>query len=84
MILYIIRRFIYMVILLAVISVVAFVIIQLPPGDYITSYIMQLEATGQIVDEAEAISLRKQYGLQILKLLSKKSICSSHLTLPVF
>ena len=62
---YVLRRFFYMAIILLITSVVGFVIIQLPPGDYLTSYIMELEARGQIVDEAEAASLRKQYGLDL-------------------
>jgi peptide/nickel transport system permease protein len=45
------------------VSVLAFVIIQLPPGDYITSYIAQMAATGSIVSEQEAENLRIQYGL---------------------
>jgi len=54
-----------MVIILFVLSVVAFVIIQLPPGDYLTSYIMQLQLTGTKVSEAEIASLEKQYGLDL-------------------
>ncbi len=60
---YIIRRFLYGVILLLVISVVAFVIIQLPPGDYITSYIAKIKETGRIVEKAEVDALKKQFGL---------------------
>lgn len=52
-----------MVIVLLVVSVCAFVIIQLPPGDYITDYIIALELQGTDVDEAEAEALRRQYGL---------------------
>lgn len=63
MLYYILRRFLYMIVVLLVISVVAFVIIQLPPGDYLTSYMMQLQATGQITDEAQIASLKKLYGL---------------------
>jgi peptide/nickel transport system permease protein len=44
-------------------SVVAFGIIQAPPGDYLQTYIAQLGATGDYVDEQEAASLRRQYGL---------------------
>ncbi|MCD6368564.1 MAG: hypothetical protein J7L38_02055, partial [Thermoproteales archaeon] len=62
---YILRRFIYMGIILLVVSVVAFIIIQLPPGDYLTSYIITLRASGQTVDEAQIASLRKQYGLDL-------------------
>ncbi len=65
MLFYVIRRFIYMIIVLLMISIVAFVIIQLPPGDYLTSYITQLEATGAEVGEAEIASLKRQYGLDL-------------------
>jgi len=44
-------------------TIVSFVIIQLPPGDYLTTYIAQLSRSGQVVDKAQALSLRKQYGL---------------------
>jgi peptide/nickel transport system permease protein len=45
------------------ITVLSFVIIQLPPGDYITSYIASMSASGSAVSEAEAQALREQYGL---------------------
>jgi peptide/nickel transport system permease protein len=43
--------------------VIAFAIIQLPPGDYVTAYIAQLEAQGDFVSEDEAVNLRTEYGL---------------------
>ncbi|MBA7538135.1 Inner membrane ABC transporter permease protein YejB [subsurface metagenome] len=54
-----------MVIILAAVSVIAFIVIQLPPGDYVTSYITQLAASGQPVQEEQAVALRKQYGLDL-------------------
>ncbi len=48
---------------LIMISIISFVLIQLPPGDYLTSYIMRLEEEGVKVDEATVAALRKQYGL---------------------
>jgi len=60
---YIMRRFLYMIILLLSVSVVSFIIIQLPPGDWLTTYIASLEARGQRIDEAQIATLRKQYGL---------------------
>ena len=60
---YIIRRFLYMIILLLIVSIAAFIIIQLPPGDYLTSYIANLEQMGRIVEKAEADALKKQFGL---------------------
>jgi peptide/nickel transport system permease protein len=39
------------------------VIIQLPPGDYVTSYIAQMANSGSSVSEQEAENLRIQFGL---------------------
>lgn len=60
---YILRRIGMMIPTLIVISMLSFVIIQLPPGDYLTSYAATLRATGDAVDEAELESLRDRYGL---------------------
>jgi peptide/nickel transport system permease protein len=60
---YFAKRLLYTVVLLVAASVVAFLIIQLPPGDYLTSYIAQLKAQGEMVDEARIEGLRRQYGL---------------------
>jgi len=54
-----------MIIILMVVSVVSFIIIQLPPGDYITTYVAQLQASGTPVDEAMIASLTKRYGLDL-------------------
>jgi peptide/nickel transport system permease protein len=42
-----------MILLVALSSVVSFMIIQLPPGDYLTSYVSQLRAQGQDINEEE-------------------------------
>jgi len=60
---YILRRVLYMMVILLLISVIAFIIIQLPPGDFLTSYIIQLRATGTDIDESQIASLKKRYGL---------------------
>jgi len=65
MIFYILRRLVYMVLILGVASIISFIIIQLPPGDYLTSYIVQLEATGAQVNEQQVASLKKRYGLHL-------------------
>ena len=44
---YIIRRVLYTVTLLIAISIFGFVIIELPPGDFVSTKVAQLEATGQ-------------------------------------
>jgi peptide/nickel transport system permease protein len=48
---------------LFVVSVVSFVALQLPPGDYLTSYAAQLRAMGESVDQEAIESLRERYGL---------------------
>lgn len=60
---YILRRVLMMVPTLVVISMISFVIIQLPPGDYLTSYVMQLRQEGEDVDEEEIEMLERRYGL---------------------
>jgi peptide/nickel transport system permease protein len=57
------RRFILLIPTLVVVSIMSFIIIQLPPGDYLTTYIASLEAGGQIVQEDEIEALKRQYGL---------------------
>ncbi len=60
---YIVRRFLYMIVLLFLLCITTFIIIQLPPGDYLTQYIHSLEQSGQKVDASEVASLKRQYGL---------------------
>jgi peptide/nickel transport system permease protein len=63
MLAYILRRLLIAIGTVWVISVISFVIIELPPGDYVTSYIAQLMSTGSLVTQEEAENLRVQYGL---------------------
>ena len=44
-------------------SVVAFALIQAPPGDFLTDYVAQLQASGELVDDDQIEALRDQYGL---------------------
>jgi peptide/nickel transport system permease protein len=60
---YLVRRLSYMVLMLLMGSVVAFMVITLPPGDYMTSYIQQLKSRGEQVDLEQEMALRRQYGL---------------------
>jgi len=48
---------------LLVISMLVFVIIQLPPGDYLESHIAELQSQGEAVDEQKIAFLREEYGL---------------------
>lgn len=63
MIYYLLRRLVYMLFTLIFVSMVSFIVIQLPPGDYLTSYVMQLRSSGAEVSEAQLAALTKQYGL---------------------
>jgi len=63
MINFIINRLGQMVVMLVIISIVSFVIIELPPGDYLSSYISMLQREGAVVSHAEIENLRKYFGL---------------------
>jgi len=60
---YILRRIVTMIPTLVVISMLVFVIIQLPPGDYLESHIAELQSQGESVDEQKIQFLREEYGL---------------------
>lgn len=60
---YIVYRLLLMIPTVFVISVVSFLIIQLPPGDFLTSYVAGLTARGESIDEASIQALRNAYGL---------------------
>jgi peptide/nickel transport system permease protein len=57
------RRLLTMILTLLVVSALIFVIIQLPPGDYLTSLMAELQAQGETVAGEKIDYLRKQYGL---------------------
>src|SRR5512134_460198 len=63
MLAYLVRRLILAVLTSFAVSVLAYVVIELPPGDYITSYIAQMSSSGSFVSAQEADALRQQYGL---------------------
>jgi peptide/nickel transport system permease protein len=60
---YIVRRVLIMIPTLIFISIISFVALQLPPGDYLSSYAAQLSTTGEYIDEESLNSLRERYGL---------------------
>jgi len=63
MLTYLARRLFVMIPTLFMISVLVFVIIQLPPGDFLTTYLNELQAQGEAVDPAKIEFLKRQYGL---------------------
>ncbi len=62
MLTYVVRRLLIMIPTLLAISLIIFVIIQLPPGDYFESYIAELQSEGHTVDKQKIEFLRQQYG----------------------
>src|SRR5258708_24644698 len=63
MIAYTVRRLLLAAVTIWAISMLSFVIIQLPPGDFVDAYIAHLSASGSSVSAEEAQSLRILYGL---------------------
>jgi peptide/nickel transport system permease protein len=60
---YLARRFLLAILTCVVISILSFVIIQLPPGDYVTTYVMSLTTGGTEFTPEEIAALRALYGL---------------------
>jgi peptide/nickel transport system permease protein len=58
-----IKRFLLMLVLMVAITVTSFIIIQLPPGDFLTMHIEQLRSQGQNVTDDQIAALTAQYGL---------------------
>ena len=63
MITYLVRRAIYSIILLFAVSIVGFIIIELPPGDFLTIRIVELQERGDRSAEQHIEELRARYGL---------------------
>lgn len=63
MLTYVIKRVFYMIPTLIAISVVAFALIQLPPGDFVTTLAAEMSQQGDTVDPTTLRMLREQYGL---------------------
>ena len=60
---FLLRRILYMIPTMIAISVVAFIIIQLPPGDFLTTMVASLAAQGEDVDQTALRALEERYGL---------------------
>jgi len=60
---YIIKRLLLLPLLLFIFSVFAFLIIQAPPGDFVTAYIAELAMSGSQIDQVQIDALRQLYGL---------------------
>ncbi len=62
---YLIKRAFYMVPTLVLTSILVFILIELPPGDYLESYVAELLSAGETVDPKEIIYLREEYGFDL-------------------
>ena len=62
MLFFILRRILLMIPTLIIISIISFLIIHAPPGDFITTYITQLAAQGQRIDDAYEQAMRARWG----------------------
>ena len=60
---YLLGRAVYALVAIFIISVVSFVLIQAPPGDYLTSQLTRLQASGRKLDDATVERMKEQYGL---------------------
>ncbi|GAB2680434.1 ABC transporter permease [Kribbella swartbergensis] len=60
---YLVRRLIAMIPTIFLISLVSFLIIQLPPGDFLDTVIANMQTAGQTVQPAEVAALRERYAL---------------------
>ena len=63
MLTFIVKRLLWMIPSLFALSFLSFVLIQLPPGDYVTTYIATLAASNEAVDKNQAAELRARFGL---------------------
>src|SRR5580704_15293161 len=62
---YIVHRILIMVPTLIVISIAIFTIIHLPPGDFFSTYIAELQSTGEQANLAKIAFLKQQYGFDL-------------------
>ena len=60
---YILKRIVIMLPSMLLISLVIFIVIQLPPGDYVSSYASKMMASGEVMDAEALEQLRRDYGL---------------------
>lgn len=63
MIQYILQRLIFMIFTLIAVSIVTFIVIELPPGDFLDAYVASLAASGDMLDASEIASLKARFGL---------------------
>ncbi|MBV7336082.1 ABC transporter permease [Chloroflexi bacterium TSY] len=60
---YTIRRLLFMLVIVLLTSIVSFMIVQLPAGDFVDNIALEAARTGRQLDDARLENLRKQFGL---------------------
>ena len=80
---YLVHRILIMIPTLIAISIVIFTIINLPPGDYFSTYIAELQSSGEAADLAKINFLKAQYGfdrpaLGAIPILGRRSSARRH------
>lgn len=60
---FILRRLLIFVPFLVAMSIVSFVVIQLPPGNYVDTYVQNLQSQGGSIDNREKQAIEAEYGL---------------------
>ncbi|MBV9824102.1 MAG: ABC transporter permease [Alphaproteobacteria bacterium] len=63
MLIYLARRFALALVTCVAISILTFIIIRLPPGDFVDAYIANLASSGSTVSAEQAQAMRHEYGL---------------------
>jgi len=63
MLAYLVRRLLWAIPFLFAVSIVAFALIQLPPGDYLTTYAAMLGEAGEDIDMERIEAMRERWGL---------------------
>ncbi|MBI5034754.1 MAG: ABC transporter permease [Chloroflexi bacterium] len=63
MLAYMVRRVLLAILTMWAITVLSFLIIQLPPGDFVDTYANTMSAGGTGITEGEKLALREQYGI---------------------
>ncbi len=63
MVMFLTRRLVLALLTCVMISILTFIIIRLPPGDFVDAYIANLASTGSTVSAEQAQALRHEYGL---------------------
>lgn len=60
---FIIRRFLLMIVTLITVSIISFIIIQAPPGDFLSYYVANLMSMGERIDPSELEAIKVRYGI---------------------